>query len=149
MKLTLRAYVIILLSITVKYSHAQCGAGYTMAQLNWDKLEYYYNSGSNTAPYGHSSGNYVTNAMEQTQKFAIGPSMVTFTTSAAGMVRGENATHTDDAPGYTGEDALFRPSANSQTITMTFAFCEVAISFNAFICSYCSCCSVNPWLIIR
>lgn len=123
MKQILRTLSILCLVLTANRSLAQCGAGYTQAQLNWDKLDYYYNSGSNVTPYGFStpsSGNYVTNTMEQTQKFAIGPNYVTIVTSAAGIVDGENASHTGDIAGYTGDDAQFTPSAASQTIQMTF-----------------------------
>ncbi len=105
---------------------SQCPGGFTQAQLNWDRLDYYWNSGSNLAPYGYSSpnGNYVTNAMEQTQKFALGPNYVTIATSAAGIVRGENGTHTGNLTvsgiAYTGDDAQYTPTANGQTITLTF-----------------------------
>lgn len=101
-------------------SYAQCGTGYTQALLNWDALDYYFNSGSNAAPYGYSGGNYITNAMEQTQRFGIGKTFVTIATSAAGMVKGENASHTGEVAGFTGEDAQFTPSSNGQTITLTF-----------------------------
>lgn len=120
MKKSLRFFCISIAVLNATYSDAQCGAGYTSAQLNWDKLDYYYNSGSNVAPYGFSGGNYVTNAMEQTQKFAIGPNYVTISTSAAGIVKGENGSHTGDISGYTGDDAQFTPSSNGQTITLTF-----------------------------
>ena len=102
----------------------QCPAGYTnAAQLNWDNLDYYYNSGSNVAPYGYSTpsnGNYVSNTMEQTQRFAVGTNAVTIATSAAGIVKGENALHTGELAGYTGKDAQYTPTANGQTITITF-----------------------------
>jgi hypothetical protein len=103
---------------------AQCGVGYTQAQANWDKLDYYFNSGSNIAPYGFSTGNYVSNAQEQTQKFGIGPNYFTIVTSASGIVKGTNSTHTGDLTvagiAYTGDDAMFTPTANLQTITITF-----------------------------
>lgn len=116
----LRFFGIIALVILNFSAQAQCGAGYTQAQLNWDRLDYYWNSGSNVAPYGYSGGNYVTNAMEQTQKFAVGPNYVTIATSAAGIAKGENGTHTGNIAGYQGDDAQFTPSANGQTITLTF-----------------------------
>ena len=78
--------------------HAQCGIGYTQAQANWDYLDYYYNSGPNVAPYGYRVGmsnfNFVSNGMEQSQNFALGPNKFTIATSAAGMVKGDNAMHT-------------------------------------------------------
>ena len=103
---------------------AQCSGAYpNSAQLNWDNLDYFYNSGSNTAPYGFSTpsnGNYVTNTMERNQRFAVGTSSVLMVASAAGIVKGENATHTGELANYTGEDAQFTPTANGQTLTMTF-----------------------------
>ncbi|MBL7729717.1 MAG: T9SS type A sorting domain-containing protein [Chitinophagaceae bacterium] len=110
--------------------NAQCPASYTQAQLNWDNLDLYYNSGLNVAPYGYrvSSTNftYVTDAMEQTQRFAIGSNYLTLATSNAAIINpgaglsAENATHTGELAGYTGEDAQFNPNANGQTITITF-----------------------------
>jgi GEVED domain/Secretion system C-terminal sorting domain len=113
---------------------AQCPIGYTQAQANWDNLDYYYNSGLNIAPYGYSSpnGNYVSNAMEQTQRFAIGPNSFSLVTSAAGIVRGENATHTGNIAGYTGMDAQYTPTANGQTITITFATPVLNASFTLY-----------------
>lgn len=125
------------LVFTASNSIAQCGAGYTSAQLNWDKISYYYNSGSNVAPFGYSipsDGNYVTNAMEQTQKFAIGPNYVTIATSAAGIVQGENGTHTGDVDAtlYAGDDAKFTPTSDGQTITMTFNTVVENLSFTLY-----------------
>jgi hypothetical protein len=132
MKLIVRVLVALLLIVSANNGYAQCPSGYTQAQLNWDRLDYYYNSGSNVAPYGYSGGNYVTNAMEQTQRFAIGPNMVTIATSAAGMVKGENGSNDDDIPDYEGDDAQFRPSANGQTITLTFATEVRNLSFTLY-----------------
>lgn len=107
--------------LSAVYSNAQCGAGYIQATLNWDNLNYYYNGGSASAPYGYGTGTYVTNVMEQTQKFAIGANYVTIVTSAAGIAKGENGTHTGNvAANYSGDDAQFTPSSNGQTITLTF-----------------------------
>lgn len=122
MKKLLRLLALHCLVISSLYSQGQCGAGYTTAQLNWDYLDYYYNSGSNLAPYGYSSGtrNYISNAMEQAQSFAIGTNWVTFTTSAAGIVKGVNGTNTVNLASYAGDDAQFTPTASNQTITLTF-----------------------------
>lgn len=105
-------------------SYAQCPGGFTQAQLNWDNLDYFYFSGNNAAPYGHNFGgsnNYISNAMEQTQRFAIGTTFVSVAVSAAGVVRGENNTHVGEIAGFTGDDAYYVPTANNQTITLTFA----------------------------
>lgn len=108
----------------------QCPGPYpNAAQLNWDNLDYYFNSGSNVAPYGFSTpsnGNYVSDAMEQTQKFALGTASVTIATSNAAIVNpgaglsAENALHTGNLANYAGEDVQYNPSANGQTVTLTF-----------------------------
>lgn len=115
------------MSISV-VGRAQC----TQATLNWDYVDYYYNSGVNIAPYGYSGGNYVTNAMEMTQKFAIGTTDVTFTTSSAGMAKGDNATHTGNITNYGGSDAQFTPTAAGQTITLTFGAVVTNASFTLY-----------------
>lgn len=100
---------------------AQCGVGYTQSQVNWDKLDYFFNG---TKPYN----SYVTNAMEQTQKFALGPNYVTITTSSANLVNpgttdgvsAENGTHTGNLTNYAGADVQYNPSANGQYVTLTF-----------------------------
>ncbi len=113
--------------ITVKGNpmSAQCPGGYSQAQVNWDNLDYYWNSGggSNT-PYA----GYISDAREQSQRFAIGTTAVTIATSNAAMVApgagnsAENASHTGDvAAGYTGQDVQYNPSVVAQTITLTFA----------------------------
>jgi hypothetical protein len=106
-------------TISASYSNAQCGAGYTQAQLKWDNLDYYYNSGGGT-PYN----SYVTDAMAQTQKFAIGVNSISFFLSSLNSfsVNGENISHTGESGSYgTGADAQFTTSTNSvRTITLTF-----------------------------
>lgn len=105
-------------------SIAQCPGGYTQAQVNWDNLDYYWNSGggSNT-PYA----GYITNAREQSQVFGIGTTSVTIATSSSALVTpgtgasAENALHTGDVAGYTGQDVQYNPSGAGQTITLTFA----------------------------
>lgn len=109
----------------------QCPGPYpNAAQLNWDNLDYYHNSGLNVAPYGYrvsgTNYTYVSDAMEQTQKFAIGTATATIVTSNAAVINpgaglsAENATHTGNLANYTGEDAQYNPTANGQTVTLTF-----------------------------
>jgi hypothetical protein len=98
----------------------QCGTGFTRSKLNWDNLDYYYNSGNGVAPYGFSGGNYVTNAMEQNQRFAIGTTYASFVTSSPGFVKGKNSRHTGNIVNYTGADAYFIPTATGQTLTISF-----------------------------
>ncbi|WP_162303856.1 T9SS type A sorting domain-containing protein [Paracnuella aquatica] len=92
--------------------------------MNWDQRDYYYISSSRSAPYGHNSngptGGYINDLQETVQRFAIGRTGLTFTTSAVGMVKGENTSHTGDQAGFGGADAQFTPSANNQTITLNF-----------------------------
>ena len=124
-------YIILLLAAVLpNKATAQCPPLYpNAAQLNWDNLDYYYNSGSNIGPYGFSvpsNGNYVSNAMEQAQKFAIGTDAVTIATNNIALVNPaagtsvENALHTGNLVNYAGEDVQYNPSANGQTITLTF-----------------------------
>lgn len=116
--------VIFLSVLTNSSVFAQCPGGYSSAQVNWDNLDYYWNSGSSSAtPYA----NYISDAREMTQKFGFGTTSVTIATSNAALMNpgsgnsGENATHTGDLAGYTGEDVQYTPNALGQTITMTFA----------------------------
>lgn len=119
-------HVLIALAIITSASgislHAQCPGGYSQAQVNWDNLDYYWNSGGTTTPYA----SYISDAREQSQRFGIGTTAVTIATSSAAMVApgtgnsAENATHTGDVAGYTGQDVQYNPSANGQTITLTF-----------------------------
>jgi len=120
-----KIYFILSLAFTTLsgYVHAQCSAGYTQAQLNWDNVDYYWNSGgSGTAPYEA----YITNSLAQTQKFAIGKSYLTISLSNVAMLNpgagmsAENTTHTGDLVGYTGADVQYNPTANGQSITLTF-----------------------------
>lgn len=131
MKQILSSLSILCLLFLSRHAHAQC----TAAQLNWDRLDYYYYTTG--APYGDGyGGSYVTTAMEQTQKFAIGPNYVTFTTSASGIAKGVNGTNTCDIVGYTGYDAQFTPTANNQTITLTFNTEVQNLSFTLYDIDY-------------
>ncbi|MBL7725984.1 MAG: T9SS type A sorting domain-containing protein [Chitinophagaceae bacterium] len=100
---------------------AQCPGGYTSAQLNWDNLDYYWNSGG-VGPYQ----SYITDAMEQSQRFAIGKTWLTIAASSNALanpgsgISAENATHTGELVNYTGADVQYNPSANGQSITVTF-----------------------------
>lgn len=113
----------ILLSLISATSRAQCPIGFTQAQLNWDYLDYYFNSGG-----GNPYGNYISDAREMSQRFGIGTNWLTIATSsnalvnpgAGAAVSAENATHTGDLAGYTGYDAQYNPTVNGQTITITF-----------------------------
>src|SRR6058998_2711190 len=101
MKKLLRPITTAGLLLFAVYGNTQCGTGYTQAQVNWDKLDYYYNSGG-SAPYN----SYITDPMEMNQKFAIGTNYVTIALNSNNMVNpgaglsAENTTHTGDVAGY-------------------------------------------------
>jgi CRISPR/Cas system-associated endoribonuclease Cas2 len=116
MKNFLRILCFGIATISASYSHAQCGGGYTQAKINWDNLDFYYNSGGG-APYS----NYVTNTMALTQKFAIGVNTLTVGVGSNITINGENTLNTAEAGSYgTGADVQFTTTAASTTITLTF-----------------------------
>lgn len=125
MKKFFRILISIYLAFSSIYAGAQCGAGYTQAQLNWDRVDYYWNSGGG-APYQ----SYVTDAMEMNQRFAIGKNYLNIALSSNNMVNpstasptygsAENTDHMGELAGYTGADVQYNPTANGQTITITF-----------------------------
>jgi hypothetical protein len=114
-----------------QWAISQCPSGFTQAQLNWDNLEIYYYTGT-SGDYGDIGGPYVTTAQEQTQRFAIGTTWLTFATSASGLIKGETPEHTGNVAGYTGEDVEIVPTANGQTITITFAAEVQNVSFTLY-----------------
>ncbi len=106
--------LIVVLIYTVMSSYAQCPSGYTQAQINWDNLDVYFN---NTTPYS----SYISDAQEMTQRFGIGPNMMTMVMSSSVLLNATEAnTHAGDLANYTGDDVVFNPTANGVTITITF-----------------------------
>jgi hypothetical protein len=137
MKLTLRTSVyyisknfskLLLILLPVlglsKNSSAQCAAGYSSATINWDNLDYLHANGYYGTINPVTGQAFVTSAMWQTQKFAIGTNFLTTSTTipafAAAALSGERTTHTGDAGSHTGADIHFDPTTNGQTITLTF-----------------------------
>lgn len=116
-----------------KHLYAQCGPGYTQAQLNWDYLDYYFNSnGSN--PYS----NFINDAKEMSQRFGIGTTWVTITTSVntlinpgtGGTITNENGTHTGESGSYgSGYDVQY---VGNGTITLTFASVVENLKFSIY-----------------
>jgi hypothetical protein len=96
-------------------------------------MDYFFNSGGQ-APYV----NYISNAMERTQKFAIGKTYATFATSHNEFINPgngnstENGTHTGDVPGFTGDDVQYKPSANGQNVVITFGTEVQNVSFTLY-----------------
>ena len=122
-----RAFFLLLtvLQLSVsKNSSAQCSAGYTSATVNWDNLDYLHANGYYGVTNPVTSQAFVTSAMWQTQKFAIGTNFLTTSTTipafAAAALSGERTTHTGDAGSHTGADLHFDPTTAGQTITLTF-----------------------------
>lgn len=118
----------LLFAITGNNAAAQC----TNATVNWDQLDYLWNSGG-SAPYV----NYVNNTREQTQRFAIGPSVVTIATSNSGLIAppsgttsAENTTNTAEAGSYgSGADVQY---IGNGTITLTFATAVTNLQFSLY-----------------
>ncbi len=107
--LTLLAFSSMLTGYT---GQAQCIVGYTGAQVNWDNLDYLRTTGTYAA--------FVTAAMANTQYFTLGPNRMTLAVSNNMGIVGETANHTGELVNYTGEDVEYNPSADGQTITITF-----------------------------
>jgi hypothetical protein len=96
---------------------AQCTAGYSQVTLNWDNLDYFAYTGYYVAG---APGYYLSGTGDvTTQNFAFGTNRLTIALSA-NISAGENATHTGELTGYTGDDVQYTPTANGQTITLTF-----------------------------
>src|SRR5688572_24546340 len=95
--ITRAIFLLQLCLMAVSFSRGQCPGGYSQAQVNWDNLDFYYNS-AGASPYG----NYISNAREQSQPFGIGTTWLTIATSSSAIITTtENATHTGDvAAGY-------------------------------------------------
>jgi len=104
--------------------HAQCGAGYTPVYLNWDNLDYFHANGYYGTINPATMQPFVTAAMWQTQKFAMGTNFVTFATTIpafnASALSGDRTTHTGDAGQHTGADIHYDPTTAGSTITITF-----------------------------
>ncbi len=92
---------------------AQCPAGYTQSQINWDYLDYLVSNGSYSG--------FVTNAMASTQHFMMGTTRVTVAAATPSfLLAGENAIHTGELAGYTGQDVQYTPSINNDSVVITF-----------------------------
>ena len=105
--------LLIISSMLTGYSgQAQCGVGYTAAQINWDNLDYMIST-SNYA-------GFVSATMAADQRFTIGTNSARIQLTGV-TPDGENGTHTANIVNYAGEDAQFTPSgAFLRTITITF-----------------------------
>ncbi len=92
---------------------AQCPVGYTQSQINWDFLDHLVSTGSYTG--------FVTNAMASNQFFMMGTTRVGIAAATPSFtLAGENATHTGELAGYTGQDVQYTPTINNDSIVITF-----------------------------
>ena len=100
----------LLLTASGIFSFAQCPAGSSTAIVNWDNLDYLTQAGTYST--------FVTTAMMQTQKFAIGRNRVIINFPATITTNGENLTNTAEAGSF-GIGADVEYSGNG-SITITF-----------------------------
>lgn len=117
--------MLLIIGTSTQKAQGQCGAGYTASKIEWENLDYYH------LQTGSTYATYVTPAMAQTQHFAMGPNRVSFSLSA-NIAAGENGTHTGEIANYTGDDAMFLPTANNQNLTITFETEVVNPSFTLY-----------------
>ncbi|RYY41805.1 MAG: hypothetical protein EOO08_01360 [Chitinophagaceae bacterium] len=104
-------------------ANAQCVAGYSQAQLNWDAMDFLKTTG------GYAT--YVTTARSQTQKFAFASESVTITHNYTGSaIGGISTAHTGETGAFgTGADVQF---SGNGTITLTFKTDVRNVKFSLF-----------------
>ena len=110
---------------------AQCGAGYTQAQLNWDYLDFLPSSDANYTDW------YTAATRPYSQDFTIGTRRVNFTMAPAANITldGENGTHTGNVGSFAtaGFDVQFTTTSSANTtITMTFDADVANVKFSLF-----------------
>ncbi len=112
-KFTQRFFVWLIVVLQGLNAPGQCPIGYTQSQLNWDYLDYLVTTGSYSG--------FVSNTIASTQNFMMGTTKVTIAASTAAFtLAGENALHTGELAGYTGQDVQFTPNASGDSIVITF-----------------------------
>jgi hypothetical protein len=103
---------------TTIFTHAQCGAGYTRAQTNWDNLDFLPSSGNRYTDY------YSGTVSAFNQNFTLGTNTVNLNFSSNFTLEGEVATHvgeiTTNGIAYTGADVRITPTADNASFTITF-----------------------------
>lgn len=122
----------VVLSIASVSAHAQCAAGTTAAELNWDNIDFLPSNNTRYSPY------YPSTAFPYNQNFAMGPRTVNFTMAPQANItlNGENGTNTAHAGSLAaaGDDVQFTTtsSVTASTITMTFDINVANVRFSMF-----------------
>lgn len=123
----------LLLMLISSAVNAQCPTGYTQAQLNWDKMDFFHNTGA-----GGIYQNYYNSTMERVQKFAIGKTWLSIETSHDAVIDpgatnyADVDTHTGNIAGYTGDDIHLNPNANNQWLAINFNEEVYNVSFTLY-----------------
>ncbi|MBC7948248.1 MAG: T9SS type A sorting domain-containing protein [Chitinophagaceae bacterium] len=128
---TLNFPVFLVLMLVGISGQAQCPAGYTAAELNWDHLDFLPSNNTRYSTY------YPSAAFPYNQNFAMGTRRVNFSMAPAANItlNGENGVNTAHALSYAtaGDDVQFTTAAaTSTTITMTFDANVDTASFSLF-----------------
>ncbi|NOT51970.1 MAG: T9SS type A sorting domain-containing protein [Chitinophagaceae bacterium] len=112
-KFTQTLFVCLIVVMHGTNAPAQCPVGYTQSQLNWDYLDYLVATGSYSG--------FVTNAIASNQNFMMGTTQLSIRAATPSFtLAGENATHTGDLAGYTGQDVQYTPTVSGDSIVITF-----------------------------
>ncbi|MGK2860771.1 MAG: GEVED domain-containing protein [Chitinophagaceae bacterium] len=129
---TLEFYLLtISILLNAVISQAQCPAGSTQAQLNWDHIDFLP---SNNTRY---SSFYPSAAFPYNQNFTIGTRKLNFAMAPSANItlNGENGTNTAHAGSFAtaGDDVQFTTTASANTtVTMTFDANVSNVQFSVF-----------------
>ncbi|MBI1781008.1 MAG: T9SS type A sorting domain-containing protein [Sphingobacteriales bacterium] len=132
-RLKCQLFLTVLLCLTISGNlSAQCSAGYSTANINWDWLDFLVNTG-NYAPTSNYPG--VPLSLAQNQAFAMGKRRVVITNNfASANILGENTTNTGETGSYgAGADVQFRGNG---TITLTFDSAVANLKFSMYDLDY-------------
>src|SRR5687767_12124615 len=118
-KFTLYCRGLLILSFFSNNLNAQCGAGFTAAELNWDHLDYLP---SNNADY---TSFYPSAAFPYNQNFTIGTRRLNIqaTPQANIVLNGENGLNTAHTASFAsaGDDVQYTTTTNANTtVRLTF-----------------------------
>lgn len=110
---TQKFFVWLIIVFQAANTYSQCPVGYTQSQLNWDYLDYLVATGTYSG--------FVNNAIASNQNFMIGTTPVNIKAATPSFtLGGENATHTGDLAGFTGQDVQYTPTVSGDSIVITF-----------------------------